>query len=234
MVDRQGNEVELPVSNSFVYPRFSPNGTRIAVQIDDGDNANIFIYDIPSGRLDQLTFDGGEIPLWTPDGTKVTFLANDALWNSASDFSEEPQLLSTAGDESGREGPLSWSPNQRVLLRGTYEFHSSLTLLEAGGVEPGESPGNFANFSGDGTWLSYLSAGEVFVQPYPLGSGQRRRVTEDGGDLPVWSRNGRELFYENDGQLWAVEITTEPTADWEDPVALFETPWLSTGGGVGL
>ena len=81
-------------------------------------------------------------------------------------------------------------------------------------------------------WLSYESDGEVYVQPYPVGSGQPRRVTEGGGDLPVWSRNGRELFYENDGQLWAVEITTEPTADWEDPVALFETPWLTPGNGI--
>ena len=103
-------------------------------------------------------------------------------------------------------------------------------------MEPGESPGVFASFSGDGSWVSYVSRDtgrrEVYVQPYPVGSGPQRRVTEGGGDLAVWSRNGRELFYENNGQLWAMEIETEPTPDWEDPVALFETPWRMRGGGV--
>ncbi len=40
----------------------------------------------------------------------------------------------------------------------------------------------------------------------------------------MWSRNGRELFYVNDGQLWAMGIQTEPTLAWQDPVALFEFP----------
>ena len=41
----------------------------------------------------------------------------------------------------------------------------------------------------------------------------------------MWSRDACELFYSNDGQLWAVEIATEPTLNWKDPVALFEAPW---------
>ena len=64
-------------------------------------------------------------------------------------------------------------------------------------------------------------------------SGRRPPLTAEAEQQRLaGSRNGRELFYENDGQLWAVEIETEPTADWEDPVALFETPWLIPGGGV--
>ena len=47
--------------------------------------------------------------------------------------------------------------------------------------------------------------------------------------LVLWAGSG--------GQLWALEITTEPTAAWQDPVALFETRWpparaTSAGGFV--
>ena len=33
------------------------------------------------------------------------------------------------------------------------------------------------------------------------------------------------MFYLKDGQLWAIEIETEPKLIWQDPVALFEAPW---------
>ncbi len=90
-----------------------------------------------------------------------------------------------------------------------------------------------ASFSNDGKWFSYQSretgASEVFVQPYPLDSGAKRKITQGGGNDPVWSRSG-ELFYHNDGQLWAVRIVTEPTPDWDDPVVLFETPSSTNAG----
>ena len=91
-----------------------------------------------------------------------------------------------------------------------------------------------ANFSADGRWFSYQTnetgAYEVYVQPYPVGAGAKRRITQEGGTAPVWSRSGRELFYQNDAQLWAVGIATEPTLTWQDPVALFEIPWPTEAG----
>ena len=50
---------------------------------------------------------------------------------------------------------------------------------------------------------------------------------------PVWSRSGRELYYADDVQLWAMGIQTEPTLEWKNPVALFEAPWpLFSSGSV--
>ena len=57
-------------------------------------------------------------------------------------------------------------------------------------------------FSLDGNWVSYETteeSREVFIEPYPIGSAARRRITQNGGVNPVWSGNGRELFYENGG-----------------------------------
>ena len=109
---RTGEVDVLPAPpRRYVYPRFSPDGTRLALQIDEADGANVFIYDIARLRLQQLTFDGGTVPLWTPDGTQVTFLSGDALWNIASDFSGTPERLSGASEEFGIAGPYSWSPD---------------------------------------------------------------------------------------------------------------------------
>ena len=67
--------------------------------------------------------------------------------------------------------------------------------------------------SPDGRWLAYTSdeAGrqEVFVQPFP-GPGGRLQVSIDGGTEPVWSRDGRELFYINGDKMMVVDITTAP------------------------
>ncbi len=199
----------------------------------------MFIYDIARGRLQQLTFDGGTVPLWTPDGTKVTFLSGDALWNIASDFSGTPELLSDASEEFGIAGPYSWSPDERVLFWDGRGGVTQLTVLPDGEVEHGpllvEPYGERdATFSPDGKWFAYntneTGRYEIYVQPYPAGSGAKRRITEEGGQFPVWAREGPELFFLNQGQLWAVEVRTEPTLTWDDPVPLFQAPWAMTAG----
>src|SRR4029077_11465276 len=64
-------------------------------------------------------------------------------------------------------------------------------------------------FSPDGRWLAYLSdetgRNEVYVQPFP-GSGHRVRTSTAGGEEPIWSRDGRELFYFKDADLMAVKV----------------------------
>jgi hypothetical protein len=65
--------------------------------------------------------------------------------------------------------------------------------------------------SPDSRWLVYTSdqsgRDEVYAQPYP-GGGAVTPVSLDGGFSPVWSRDGRELFYvANDGHLWAARVS---------------------------
>ncbi len=59
-------------------------------------------------------------------------------------------------------------------------------------------PGWFPSFSPDGKWLAYVhdltGSLEVYVRPYP-GPGPETRVSTTGGTTPVWSRDGRFLFY---------------------------------------
>ena len=55
-------------------------------------------------------------------------------------------------------------------------------------------------WSPDGKWIAYVSVEsgrtEVYVRPFP-GPGGRWQISAAGGRFPIWSRNGRELFYES-------------------------------------
>ena len=64
-------------------------------------------------------------------------------------------------------------------------------------------------FRPDGRWIAFTSdesgRPEVFVAPFP--SGPKRAVSNSGGGAPIWSRDGREIFYVGrDGRLFAVRV----------------------------
>jgi len=91
-----------------------------------------------------------------------------------------------------------------------------------------------AAISPDGRWLAYISEEtgdyEVYVQPYPNPAGSKWKITSSGGRDPVWSRDGRELFYQRDTTTFAVRITTEGSFSAEPAVALFDGPYLDASG----
>jgi Tol biopolymer transport system component len=136
--------------------------------------------------------------------------------------------------------PLSWSPDGTLL---TYvEFHPSggydiWVLPLEGEREPrpilqtsfGErSP----TFSPDGGWIAYQSdesgRNEVYVQPFP-GPGTRMQISTDGGNHPVWSAGGGQLFYLNGRNMMAVDVETQPEFRAGTPRLLFERSHVSSG-----
>jgi hypothetical protein len=69
--------------------------------------------------------------------------------------------------------------------------------------------------SPDGRWLAYTSnesgTNEVYVRPFPATSGGRWQVSNGGGAQPVWSRDGRELYFvDGPGNLVAAGVRTSP------------------------
>ena len=58
-----------------------------------------------------------------------------------------------------------------------------------------------------------------------LGSGEKLTISTQGGNEPVWSRNGRELFYRSGDAMMAVEVTTNPVLSTGRPRRLFERPY---------
>jgi serine/threonine-protein kinase len=91
-----------------------------------------------------------------------------------------------------------------------------------------------ARFSPDGNWVAYVSdesgRNEVYVRPYPEGT--RVQISAAGGTQPVWSSNGRELFFRNGDQLLAVNVTLGRSFAASKPVVLFSRSIAADSSGI--
>ena len=236
LVDRNGEVERLNVPpGGYVSPRLSPDGSQLAVQTTDGDNrGDIWVYEMSGNtQIRQLTQGGTNIrPIWTPGGDRVTFAsvrdgAQGIFWQPA-DGSGGAERLTTA-DDGVEQWPGSWSPDGRTLAfaagRPGTSVDRDLWILSPDGANAPElfydSAGmtSHPEFSPDGHWLAYWStqdrSAEVWVQPFPASPGVKHQITQNTGAMPLWSRDGTELFYRPSpvGQaiLNRVGIATEPS-----------------------
>ena len=245
-VDRQQRSVPaLPLKAPWQAVRLSPDGRRVAVEVArEQGRAGIDVVDLNRGGSSPVV-PAGNGPLWTPDGTRITFgspVYDSILWQPA-DGSGTPEVLHRAGFASD-DG--SWSPDGRALaFTGIGESaERQIWVLSQDGDDwtprrflpvPGSNaPGGCApRFSPDGHWIAYTSsqesgAYEVWVRAYP-GGGQRTQVSVGGGHDAVWSPDGRELFYRDGDRFYAVPVRLGQTFSAERPRLLFTGPYLDGG-----
>lgn len=85
--------------------------------------------------------------------------------------------------------------------------------------------------SPNGRWMAYTSdksgIAQINVCPFPEVDGGRWQVSENGGNSPLWSHDGRELFYRNGDAVMVVPVNTEPTFSFETPKVLFQKGYVS-------
>jgi hypothetical protein len=240
LVDRQGaREVISDLRRRFHSPRVSPDGRYIAVDFSYQGSRDVWTLDLRQNTLSRLTFaNDGHDPVWAPDGQQVAyasapagvigiFLQNaDGSGVSRSLFVGERPLTAAAFTPDGSQVltiPLGTD--------GSWDI-GTLSNLESPEAEPLlATPFNegWPALSPDGRWLAYMSdesgQNEVFVRPYP-GPGAKVLVSQNGGREPVWSRDGRELFYvgfqQQGSQLVAVGVETDPEFRVRSRTALFD------------
>ncbi len=227
------------VRRSYGSVRLSPDGRRIAVHINSA-NDDIWTFDLASGTLTRLTFASeNEFPLWAPDGQRLIFDsdrdgAHNLYWIQADGAGSAERLASSAHIQF----PTSVASDGATLLfaqqsaRGDWD---TWALPLAGERVPREllaSPFNEipALLSHDGRFLAYQSdeAGqdEIYVQPFP-GPGGKRQVSLGGGHDPIWSRDGKELFFRrSDGWLMAAPVSLTPAFSVGRPAPLCDPPPL--------
>ena len=222
-VSRDGREtpLELPPGR-YAYPRVSPDGTQVLLDIAGGANRDVWIWSIPRKSLSQLTSGPTEdlLPIWSPDGARV-FFASDRSGNF--NVYSRPADGATAErleiDAPGLQFPLSFTPDGRLLV---LEAYTNISIADQSGKKLTpllNSPfiERLGEVSPDGKWIAYESdeAGkqiEIFVRPYPGVSTRREKISIAGGRFPKWNpKSPNELFYISpDGAMMAARVPTSP------------------------
>jgi serine/threonine-protein kinase len=227
-VTRSGvaTSVDSSWTGEFGSPVLSPDGKRLAVAIQGSESMDIWVAQLDRGPRLRLTLDGArnDYPMWTPDGTGVTFSSNRGgasfdLWTKRSDGSGEPVLEL---DEDWAIAEALWSPD------GSWLVHRTSTNLPGQGdilarrMDREMKPvpivaSRFSEFapaiSPNGRWMAYSTTEtgrtEIVVVPFPNTGDSKWPVSVGGGSEPLWSRDGTELFYRNGtNQLVSVKVQT--------------------------
>ncbi|MCL4819664.1 MAG: protein kinase [Vicinamibacteria bacterium] len=225
-VDRAGVVTPAPFPpRNYDSATISPDGRKAIVQIREGF-VGLWVYDFERQTLTPIgTNDASsQSPVWTPDGSRVIYRATrnglrNIYWRPADGSGTEEPLTRKADVV---QSPSSVSPDGVLVFNEagadekggsgiwTLRLDGDRTprrlLPDAVGPEgPAVSP--------DGRWVAYeagvASRTEIFVSPFP-GPGPRQQVSTAGGNEPVWSRDGRELFFQEGARLMSVAIGPGP------------------------
>jgi serine/threonine-protein kinase len=238
LTDRKGTATELPLPpRQYRFPRFSPDGARIAFSIGSGRGADdeVWIYQLSSGALTRLTFSGGNFcPIWSGDGLRLAYVSarasNEGIYARPADGSGAEEWL--YGDFTARL-PSDWSIDGKTLLFTHPSTQVWVAALKSIGT-PSAPPENDSHvlepsafggvFSPDNRWIAYASAvggavAEIFVEAVD-GSAAKWQLTTDGGTQPAWA--GSEIFLLHGSQIRAVEVQMQPVFKLGPPQALFE------------
>jgi len=213
----RGTRIRLTTEGTSAFPVWSQDGTRVAFQSTAAGPWNLYWLPVDGSAKAQTIFGNSAAQ-------------PRAAWPNAG-MNLLPGTLPTLSG-ANPQFPMSWASNHSVLA-----FHERKPNGERDiwVVKPDGDPEPFLltpfderspSFSPDGRWLAYVSnesgRDEVYVQPFP-GPGAKWLISTDGGIDPLWSKDGRELFYRHDEQMMSVSIA--PTAEFSAgrPRRLFET-----------
>lgn len=236
-VTRDGRTTPIDTAwrTDFGSLALSPDGAALAVGVADAGEFEVWIKRLDLGAASKIG-DGAAQPTWTPDGRAVAFVAANRrrgpmkldLFLRRSDGSAPRRLIR---EEPHQVWEAQYSQDGKWLV---YRTASDLFAVRTDGdtsriplvVTP------FAEYtpslSPDGRWLAYSSdesgTREVYVRPFPNTGTARWRISIAGGSEPVWSRNGRELFYKNGRQeLVVVAVPRTATFTMGEQRVLFST-----------
>jgi Tol biopolymer transport system component len=232
LLDRKGNRRSITDGTNVPEAlAISPDGKTVVARVTAA-NDDLWTFDINRGSALRLTFEPGDeiYPQWTPDGTRIAYgtRTGTIYWRPADGSGQREEL---SRGEFARY-PSSFSPDGKwlAIVENTATRNRDIWILPIGGgdrqpiaFETTDADEWSPKFSPNGRWIAYVSnesgTTEIYVKPFS-GSGGRRRITSDGGQLPIWSRDGRELFFVKAGALMSVGINDDGNTSTTEHVVI--------------
>lgn len=234
LVDLEGRKQVVGVLPPSVFaPRVSPDGKRVAFELaPEGAPAavgvaahRLYVADI--NRLDQRrSFPAvGKLrdlaPMWTPDGERLVFLATnesgDSVWWRRVDGTGDAEQLVVGRAPEG----MTASGRQLAFITRTEKGDYGVSLLDIASknittlADRPDSDQHSSRISPDGRWIAYSSTEtgrqEIWVEPLPQ-TGQRYRVTQNGGRHPLWTPDSSTIFFDQDDQMFRLDLTFQAGA----------------------
>ena len=233
-------------------PRVSPDGQRVLFETAGAGGGTVYestvhLHDLVRGTVFNVTQSGADSQaVWRPDGNGFAVYSrrSDQSGIYLKDGAGREELLLPHHDASVSIRPESFSPDGTVLAytrqQGTQHSIWLLTVGEKPATRSftsGTTPEHSPKFSPDGRWLAYVTGNfqksEIYVRGYP--GGAPIPVSASGGMGPVWSRDGRTLFYESqpsgERTLMSVSVTSAgETIKLGAPVRVLSLVASSTAG----
>jgi Tol biopolymer transport system component len=240
-LDLHGVRSVLPApKQSYLEPRISPDGKKIAVSVQNGRDADIWVYDIAQTTLTKLTFGGtNRTPAWSPDGKRIAYYAyaggKHRITTVAADGSGTGEVLH---EGYGRSYIDHWSKDGKTMIvdvvaatrvQNPQQWGSDILYLRPG-LDSVLTPWLETKFdewesslSPDGRYIAYTSNEtgmyQIYVQPFP-GKDGRWIVASEEGYEPLWSPDGSTLYYYSPGKIVAVPVKTVPSFSAGNPSTL--------------
>jgi len=249
--DRQGKLLaSVGPQNDCLSFTLSPDERYVALhRHDDPDTIlpTIWVMDLlREGAVFRFTDIGAReaelTPVWSPDSSEILFSRGDdrsmRLMRQALNGSTARCVLDTKGPKF----PNDWSSDGQFVAYSSQvpdfqHMHTWIVPLSGSGHRREPRPflqhscEEFSAYFSPGEaaprWITYTSnetgRHEVYIRDFPAGS-HRWQVSNQGGLIPHWRRDGRELFYLTpQGMLVAVDVKLGTTFEFGAPQTLFAT-----------
>ena len=120
-MDRTGKTTVLrAASGNWSNPQFSPDGKRLAIDIADGKQSDVWVYEWARDTATKLTFDPADDfkPVWTPDGRRIVFTSSrgsrgvqNLYWQHADGTGDAQRLT----EGTNAQLAASWHPSGKFL-----------------------------------------------------------------------------------------------------------------------
>jgi serine/threonine protein kinase/Tol biopolymer transport system component len=232
-VNRTGDDLQRQDAEAQGWVRLSPDGRRLARQrmVKGLESPDIWVDDLDRGTHVRITSAPVPdiYPVWSPDGSRLAYVTGNppgragarVISIAAADGSGVVESFACPGGPDAYCEPTDWSGDRLLVTVRTArggdiwivaadKDHASHALLAESYNE------RDGRVSPNGRWIAYVSdeSGRTEVSVRSLvGDARRLVLSRDGGDQPVWRKDGNELFFiDPQGRLRAL------AANWTNPL----------------